>query len=123
MYEKEEALGRIAEGVAAFADVGEDKVDLLRRVVAETLSTTVNSHASIASAVGAEAPKCRITRITSIDCGAGEVSGGGIVYRERPPIASGPNRAPIAWGGSACVTVFGCTICYEYECTAELAAG
>ena len=106
-HHRDAAVAQIADGIAALTKAGDRDPELVRKVIAAVLESHESRGDTIAAAAGAKA-SCKITNV-SVSCASAK-AGAGLAAESRPPIR---------WGGSESVTILGCTVSVEYECSAS----
>ena len=106
-HHREAAIAQIADGIAGLTRAGDRDPELVKKIVAAVLESHETRSDTIAAAAGATA-SCKITNV-SVSCASAK-AGAGLAAESRPPIR---------WGGSESVTILGCTVSVEYECSAS----
>jgi hypothetical protein len=107
-HHREAAIAQIADGIAALTKAGDRDPELVKKVIAAVLESHESRGDTIAAAAGARA-SCKITNV-SVSCASAKAGAG---------VAPAESRPPIRWGGSESVTILGCTVSVEYECSAS----
>jgi hypothetical protein len=108
-HHREAAIAQIADGIAALTKAGDRDPELVKKVVAALLESHETRGDTIAAAAGGTKASCKITDV-SVSCTSAKTEAG-VTEAEAGP--------PIRWGGSESITILGCTVSVEYECSAS----